>query len=120
MPTTSPLTVLPLGSCSIILGMDCLCLHRTKVDFLNKAIECVYDSNEMRTLQGKKKPILVSMVTTIHAKSSCRKGCVMFAMNISTNKGKEVEDTNVLRRYPVLQQFQYVFPKDITEFPPYR
>ena len=39
-------------------------------------------------------------------------------MHISSDKGKEVEDVYVLRKYPVLQ-FQDVFPEDITEFPPH-
>ena len=82
--------------------MDWLYLHRTKVDFLDKAIECVDDSGEKRNLQGKKKPTSVRMVTTMHAKCSCGKGCVMFVVQISSDKGKEIEDADVLRRYPLL------------------
>eukprot|EP00253_Pinus_taeda_P028189 PITA_28189 len=54
------------------------------------------------------------------AKHSFRKGCVMFAVNISSDKGKEVEDANVLRRYPILQQFQDIFPEDIIQLPPHK
>ena len=50
MPTTTHLNVLPLGSYSMILGMDWLYLHRTKVDCFDKAIECVDNSGEKRTL----------------------------------------------------------------------
>ena len=53
------------------------------------------------------------MVTSIQAKRSCRKGCVMFVVQISNEKGKEVEDANVLSIYPILQQFQDVFSEDI-------
>jgi len=45
---------------------------------------------------------------------------VLFVVHISCDKGKEVEDADVLRRYLVLQQFQDVFPEDISEFPPHR
>ena len=44
----------------------------------------------------------------------------MLAVHISSDKGKEVEDVDVLIRYPVSQQFHYVLPEDITEFPPHR
>jgi len=53
-------------------------------------------------------------------KHSCKKGCVLFFGHISSDKGKEVENADVLSRYPVLQQFQDVFPVDISEFPPHR
>ena len=38
IPTTTHLNVLPLGSYSILLGMDLLYLHRAKVDCYEKAI----------------------------------------------------------------------------------
>ena len=41
-------------------------------------------------------------------------------MHISSDKGKVVEDADVLSKYPVLQQFQDVFPTEILEFPPHR
>ena len=104
----------------MILGMDWLYLHKTKVDFFNKAIECVDDSGEKRTLKGKKKPTTVRMVTTMQDKHSCRKGFVMFAVHISSDNGKEVEDADVLRRYLIFQKFHDVFPKDITKFPAHR
>ena len=44
---------------------------------------------------------------------------MFFVAHISSKKGKEVEDASVLSRYPVLQQFQDVFPKDISKFPPH-
>eukprot|EP00253_Pinus_taeda_P036167 PITA_36167 len=120
MPTTTHLNVFPSGSYSMILGMDWLYLHRTKVDCFDKAIECVDDSGEKRTLQGKKKPTSMRMVTSMHSKRSYKKVCVIFAIHISNEKGKEVEDADVLSRYPILQQFRDVFPKEISELPPHR
>ena len=43
------------------------------------------------------------MVTAMQAKRSCRKGCVMFVVHISSDKGREVEDVVVLSMYLVLQ-----------------
>lgn len=59
------------------------------------------------------------MVTTMREKHSYRKTCVLFAVHISSNKGKDVEDEKVLKRYPVLHQFHDVFPTYIFEFPPH-
>jgi len=56
----------------------------------------------------------------MQAKHNCRKGCILFAVHISSDKGKEFEDAYVLRRYPVLQLFKDVFLEDILEFPPHR
>ena len=89
MHTAANLNVLPLGSYSMLLGMDWLYLHSTKVDCFDKAIECMDDSGEKRTLQGKKKPTSVRMVTLMQAKRSCRKCCMMFEVHISSDKGKE-------------------------------
>jgi len=44
MPTSEHLNVLPLGSYSMLLGMDWLYIHRTKVDCYDKANECLDDN----------------------------------------------------------------------------
>jgi len=41
-------------------------------------------------------------------------------MHISSSKGNEFKDIDVLRRYLVLQWFKDVLPEDISEFPPHR
>eukprot|EP00253_Pinus_taeda_P014682 PITA_14682 len=41
-------------------------------------------------------------------------------VHIFSDKGKDVEDAEVLKRYPTLQQFQDVFPTKISELFPYR
>jgi len=45
----------------MLLGMEWLYLHRTKVDFYDKAIECLDENGEKIILQGKKKVSLVRM-----------------------------------------------------------
>ena len=65
----------------MLLGMDWLYFYRTKVDCYDKSIECVVDNGEQRVLQGNKKDTSVRMVTTIQAKRSHRKGCVLFAIH---------------------------------------
>ena len=119
MPTIAHLNIFPLGSYNILLGMDWLYLHMTKLDCYEKSIECLDNNGEQIFLQGKNKSISVRMVTTMQAKHSRRKGCVLFEVHISSEKGNEVVDVDVLRRYPDLQQFQDILLVEISEFPPH-
>ena len=100
IPIVEHLNVLPFGSYSMFLGMDWMYLHRTKVDCYDKDIESLDDNGENIILQGKKKPTSVKMVIDMQAK--CRKGFVMFAVHISSDKGKDVEDVEIFKRYHVL------------------
>eukprot|EP00253_Pinus_taeda_P026781 PITA_26781 len=92
MSTSAHLNVLPLGSYNMFLGMDWLYIHKTKAYCYEKAIECFDDDGEKRNLQ----------------------------VHISSDKGKDVEYVEVLKRYPVLQQLQHVFPIEISELLPHR
>lgn len=65
MTTSTHLNVLPLGSYSMLLGMDWMYLHSTKVDCYEKAIECLDDNGEQSILQVKKRATSVIMVTTM-------------------------------------------------------
>eukprot|EP00253_Pinus_taeda_P001566 PITA_01566 len=82
------MNILSLGSYSMLFVMDWLYLHMTKVDCYDKAIECLDDNGEKRILQGKKKPASVMLVIAMQAKRSCRKGCAMFAVHISSDKAE--------------------------------
>lgn len=102
MPTSTHLNVLPLGSYNMLLGIDWLYLHRTKIDCYDKAIECLDDDGKRRILQGKKNSTLVIMVIAMQANHNCMKECVLFAVHVSSDKGKDVKDVEVLKRYLVL------------------
>lgn len=88
MPTTIQLNILPLGSYNMLFCMDLLYLCRTKVYFYEKYIKCLDDNGEPILLHGEKKATSVMMVTTMQAKHSCGKGCVLFAVHIYSDKGK--------------------------------
>jgi len=120
MPTLMRVNVLPLGSYSILLDMDWLYLHRTRVDCYDKIIECLDDNGEKRKLQGKTKPTSVRMITVMQAKHNHRKGCILFVVHISNDKGKDIEDAKIFERYNILHHFQDVFPTNISDFPPHR
>jgi len=44
MPTSAHLNVLMLESYNMLMGVDWLYIHRTKVDCYDKAIECLDDN----------------------------------------------------------------------------
>lgn len=69
------------------------------MDCYDKSIECADDNGERRLLQGKKKATSVRMVIAMQEKCSQRKGCKLFTVHISSDKGKEVEDIDVLNKY---------------------
>lgn len=47
-------------------------------------------------------------------KHNNKKGCLLFSMLIFSEKGKDVEDDEALKRCNTLQQFQDVFPTKIS------
>jgi len=87
----------------MLLGMDWLNLHRTKVDCYDKAIECLGDNGKSIILNGKRKPTAIRMVTTMWTKKYYRIWCVMFAVHVFSEKGKDVEDAKIFKRYLVLK-----------------
>ena len=103
MPKSTHLNVLPLGSYNMVMGMDWLYVHRTKVDFYEKSIDLFDEKEELRILQGKKKETSVRMVIVMQERHDHRKKCVLFAVHISSDKGKDIEDVEVFKRYPILQ-----------------
>jgi len=60
------------------------------------------DDGERRILWAKKKPTSVRIVTTMQDKRSFRKGCVLFVVHIFSDKGKDIEDDEVVKKYAIL------------------
>jgi len=60
------------------------------------------------------------MVIDMEEEHSYRKGCVNFVGDVSSEKWKDVEGDEVLKKYHVFQQFLDVFPAEILELPPHR
>jgi len=54
-------------------------------------------------LQSKKNHTSLRMVTTRQEKHNRKKRCVLFTVHTSSEKGKDIEDVEVLRRYWVFQ-----------------
>ena len=92
MFTSTHLNVVPLDSYNTLLGMDWLFTHRTKVNCYENSIEFLVDDGDKRILQGNMIPTLVRIVTSMQENHNYRKGCVLFAMHVSINKGEDVDD----------------------------
>jgi len=63
MPMNMNLNLLPLGSYDVMVGMDKLAGHRSKVDLFNKLVECFCDTGETIILQGKRNPMTIRQIT---------------------------------------------------------
>lgn len=88
-------------------------MYRTKVDFLEKAIECLDESRERRMLQGKSKPTSMRLITIMQGKTSHRKGYILLTVKIDSttkiNNSAEGDGLDILMKHPILNQFQDVF-----------
>jgi hypothetical protein len=58
LPTQETLNMLPLGSYDLLIGMDWLASHKTKLDCYNKTLECEDEEGRKITLQGIQNPCL--------------------------------------------------------------
>ena len=62
MSTMSDLRITPLGSYDVVLGMDWLYAHSTKMDCQQKMVECVDVDDISRVILGVKRPISLHMI----------------------------------------------------------
>jgi hypothetical protein len=116
-PTQTNLNILPLGSYDLLIGMDWLASHKTKLDCYSKTLECENEEGRGVTLQGIQNPISVRQISTLQVKKYCRKGCPLYAiqvLNSVENKKPSLEDHSILREY------KYVFPEEVPGLPPRR
>jgi hypothetical protein len=72
-PTQETLNILPLGSYDMLIGMDWLDSHKSKMDSYNKKLECEDEEGKRRTLQGIQNPISMRKISSLQVKKYCRK-----------------------------------------------
>ena len=75
MSTMTDLRITPLGSYDVVLGMDWLYAHSTKMDCWQKRVECVDDDGISRVILGVKRPISLRMISAMQLRQCLRKGC---------------------------------------------
>jgi hypothetical protein len=69
------------------------------------------------TLQGIQKRVSVRRISTLQMKKYCRKGCPIYAIQVS----ESIEnDRPNLEDHPILRDYRYVFPEEVSGLPPRR
>jgi hypothetical protein len=74
LPAQDTLNILPLGSYDVLIGMDWLDAHKTKLECYHKTLECVNEEGRKVTLQGIQKPVSVRQISSLQMKKILQKG----------------------------------------------
>jgi hypothetical protein len=77
-PTQENLNILPLESYDLLIGMDWLDAHKSKLDYHNKTLECENQEGRKVTLQGIQNPVSVRQISALQVKKYCSKGCQLY------------------------------------------
>jgi hypothetical protein len=115
LPTHATLNMLPLGYYDMLIGMDWLAAHKTKLDCYNKTLECENEEGRKVTLQGIQNPVSMRQISTLQVKKYCRKGCPLYAIQVLDS----IEDNKPsLEDHPILREYKYVFLEEVPGLPP--
>ena len=109
------LNILPLGSYDVIIRMDWLEKHKAILDFYTKTLNYKDDYDATRTTQGIPKPVSVRQVSRMQFKKCMKKGCQVYAIQITNLLEKE--DKHDLEEFVVLRKLRDVFVDEILELP---
>jgi hypothetical protein len=112
------LNILPLGSYDMIIGMDWLEQHKAVLDCYTKILSYKDNFGTVRTTQGIPKPVSVRQVSAMQFKKCIRKGCQVYAIQVTNLLEKE--DKPKLEDFVVLREFRDMFVDEIPELPPRR
>jgi hypothetical protein len=63
--TQETLNILPLGSYDVLLGMDWLAVHKEKMNYYEKTLECEDEEGNARVLQCIQNPVSVRKISTL-------------------------------------------------------
>jgi predicted aspartyl protease len=112
------LNILPLGSYDMIIGMDWLEQHKAVLDCYTKILSYNDNFGTIRTAQGIPKPVSVRQVSAMQFKKCIRKGCQVYAIQVTNLLEKE--DNPKSEDFDVLPEFRDMFVDEIPELPPRR
>jgi hypothetical protein len=74
----------------MLIGMDWLVSHKSKLDYYNKTLECGDEEGKKRILQGIQNLVSMRQISSLQVKMYCRKGCPLYAIHVMNY----VEDIN--------------------------
>jgi hypothetical protein len=73
LPTQETLNMLPLESYDLLVSMDWLVSHKTKLDCYNKTLECEDEEGRNVTLQGIQNHVSMRQILALQVKKYCIK-----------------------------------------------
>ncbi|XP_052877273.1 uncharacterized protein LOC128283894 [Gossypium arboreum] len=105
---------LSFGEFAILLGMDWLVKHRTKLDCAAKRVVLKSMEDEKVNMIEERRDYLSNVIFALRAEKLVRKGCEAFlaCVNISESKGLFVGDVRTVK------EFLDVFPEELPGLPP--
>jgi hypothetical protein len=107
--------VTTLGVYDLIIRMDWLASHRALVDCFAKRVLCVDDEGRPVEIQGVQRKVSLHFISTMKVKRCLRQGCRLYVVEaVNERKGPSLD------QYPVLGEFQDVFPNELPGLPPER
>jgi hypothetical protein len=113
--TRLKLYITVLGAYDLIIGMDWLAAHRALVDCFAKRVLCVDDEGRPIEIQGVQRKVSLRFISTMKVKRCLRQGCRIYVVEaVNERKGPSLD------QYPVLSEFQDVFPNELQGLPPER
>jgi hypothetical protein len=99
----------------LIIGMDWLEAHRALVYCFTKRVLCVDNEGRPVEIQGVRRRVSLRFISTMKVKRCLRKGCRLYVVEVvNERKGPSLD------QYPVLSEFQDVFPNELPGLPPER
>jgi hypothetical protein len=112
------LNILPLRSYDMIIEMDWLEQQKAVLDCYTKILSYKDNFGTIRTAQGIPKPVSVRQVSVMKFKKCIRKGCQVYAIQVTNLLEKENKPK--LEDFVVLWEFRDMFVDEIPELPPRR
>jgi hypothetical protein len=102
----------------MIIRMDWLEQHKAVLDYYTNILIYKDNFSTVRTTQGIPKPVSVRQVSTIQLKKCIRKGCQVYAIQVTNLLEKE--DKPKLEDFVVLREFRDMFVDEIPKLHPRR
>ena len=98
--------------------MDWLEMNKAVLDCYEKSLKYKDENDTLRTVQGIQKPISVRQISTMQFKKCIRKGCQIYAIQVTKLPKKENKPS--LEDFVILHDFRDVFVDEIPKLPPRR
>lgn len=98
----------------IFFGMNWFSRYETQIDCLKKRVT-LFLSNESCVVHGFR-GVLSYLILFVKVDKLWKKGCMIFLASIRDNR----MDFGSIIDVPLVQEFSYVFPKELVDFPSHK